>query len=194
MNRTENLDNIVILNNVRISYPALFVKRSSGAEFEPRYQATFLVDKKDQKSIEKIKNALKNLEKVHDIKILKNDDFTKFPSICIADGDNLLEDNRDYENYKGYYRINAKNVKKIKVISPKKVEYLCAEECPLLGGDYVNVKLQFWYLKEYRRVGACPLVVQYLREGKRFGKGAMSEEELLFGFKEEEEEEDLYNV
>jgi hypothetical protein len=193
---SENSSKTIILKNVRISYPALFIPRSSGPNYPARYQANFLVNKeKNKEDIENIKKALICLEKEHNVKILRPNQnnnllFSSQIATNIKDGDTLPDDHRDFENYQGYYIAGAKNKDKIKVISPSCREYTSESECPIWGGDYVNAKIVFWYLKIelMTRVGATLLAVQFLKKGDPFGKAEISEESLLEGFKEEEEE------
>lgn len=149
----------IVMNNVRLSYPSLFQKSVFDGK-EGKYEATFLIDKKD-----------KALKKQIDEKIAKLivEAKVKVPSdkYCIKDGDESQSD-----GFEGNWSLKASNSKRPTVIDRDKSP-LTADDDKLYAGCYVNAVIDFWVQNNAygKRINANLYGVQFVKEGEPFGKG-----------------------
>lgn len=166
------------LNNVRLSFPSLFRKATFAGE-ETKYEATFLLDKTEQKDlIEQLRAGVAELISTE----LKG---AKLPAdkICLKDGDTI-----EYDGYAGHYSIKASTKRRPLVIDRDKSP-LTEEDGKPYAGCYVNAIISLWAQdnKFGKRINAQLDGVQFHTDGEPFGDGGMSVDEFdSFGDKEEE--------
>jgi hypothetical protein len=164
------------LENVRLSFPALFKAEAFKPGDPLKYKATFLVPK-DSPLVEKIEKAA--------IEALN----TKFPGkgelvrkqiagnnnkCCIQDGD-LTE----YDGYPGCIAISAESTARPLVINTDKSPLVEQDGKPY-AGCYVNASIEFFgYDQQGKGLSASLRGVQFLCDGDSFaGGGPASEDEF----------------
>ena len=152
------------LNNVRLSFPALFKARSFQKDQEPKFSATVLLSNEaDAKQIEKIKAGIKAVaeEKWGAGKV------PKAMKPCLRDG-------AEKEELEGYGSdvvfLSASNAKRVPVVN-RDLTPLTEEDGKPYAGSYVNVSIRLWAQdNEYgKRVNAQLRAVQFVKDGEAFG-------------------------
>ena len=150
------------LNGVRISFPSLFRKAVFNGE-ETKFEATFLVDKKEGAvKIAEINAAIKDL--------LKNDlKGVKLPQdkICVKDGDTI-----EYAGYAGNISIKASSTKRPLVLDRDKSS-LTEEDNRIYAGCRVNAVIELWAQNNNygKRINANLLGVQFVKDDEPFADG-----------------------
>lgn len=150
------------LNNVRISFPSLFRKAVFSGD-ETKYEATFLIDKKDgAEQIAEIDASIKALLKEK----LKG---SKLPAdkLCLKDGDTI-----DYAGYAGTMSIKASSTKRPLVIDRDKSP-LTEDDGKIYAGCRVNAVIELWAQNNTygKRINANLLGVQFLKDDEPFADG-----------------------
>lgn len=167
------------LNNVRISYPSLFRKGVFQGQ-ETKYEATFLIDKKENKAkIDEINTAIKAL--------IKNElEGAKLPpdKICFKDGDEI-----DYAGYAGCMSLKANNQKR-PIVMDRDKSPITEDDNKIYAGCRVNAVIELWAQykkKEFgKRINANLLGVQFLKDDEPFADGAKVSADDFEAFGEEE--------
>jgi len=156
----------VTLNNVRLSFPALWEPRKGpDATSKPAYQAAFILDKKDNAAdITAVKNAIAGIVK---------DSFKgkQPPKIALRDG----SEKPDVAGYgDGVMFINARSDKRPQVVG-RKMETIMPNDNKVYAGCYVNATIRLWAQDNQfgKRINAQLRAIQFVREGEEFGEGAV---------------------
>lgn len=171
----------ITLTNVRGSFMDIFRAKAVN-DGEPRFSANFLLDKtKDAKQIKKIEDAIDGLLK-------EKNKGKKLPAdkVCIRDGDE-----KEYDGYAGQMFISAANKKRPTVVDRDKSP-LAEEDGKPEAGDYVNAVIRLWWQdnKFGKRVNASLEVIQFVKEGEKFGPAKVDLDSALPDLADEEEEND----
>lgn len=164
----------------RISFAQIFTAKAVN-DGEPRFSANVLLDKeKDAKQIAKIKAAIDATMKEAKIKKLPAE------KVCLRDGDD-----KDYDGYEGCMFLSAANKKRPTVVDRDKSPLVAEDDKPV-SGDYVNMVVRLWAQdnKFGKRVNASLEVVQFVKEGERFGAPKVDIDEALPDLPDEDEDED----
>lgn len=162
---------IVKLKNVRLSFPALFEKRSFGddPDDEGSYSAAFILDEEEHEELlEDIENAID--------KVAKEKWGKKIPrnlKKCLRDG----VEKEGTDGYgEGFYFITARNSKKVPIVD-RSVVVITADnpEAPY-AGCYVNATVRLWAQdnKYGKRVNAQLRAVQFKAHGDPFGEAPVN--------------------
>ena len=146
------------LKRVEITFPNLWQTATFGGEDTGKYDATFLIDKSDEKTVNHLKRAISA--------IIKEKFKGKNPGadrICLRDGDEL---DKDYTV--GKYVIKANN-KRRPLIVDKDRSPIIEDDDKCVGGDIVNAIIDFWAQDNQfgKRINANLLGVQFVKEGER---------------------------
>jgi hypothetical protein len=154
----------VTLNNVRLSFPALWEPRKGpDANSKASYQAAFLLDKKDNaKDIEAVKAAIAAITK----ETFKG---KQPPKIALRDG----SEKPDVDGYgDGVMFINARSDRRPHVVG-RKMEPLSPDDGIPYAGCYVNATIRLWGQdNQYgKRINAQLRAVQFVKKGDSFGEG-----------------------
>ena len=148
------------LKNVRLSFPSIF-KRSEFNGQEGKFEATFLINKEQQKDL------IKEIEAK--IALIQKDNKTKVSpdKICFKDGDFV-----DYDGYEGHMSIKAGANRRPTVIDRDKTP-LVEDDGKPYAGCYVNAVLELWYQDNSygKRVNCNLLGIQFSKDGDSFGAG-----------------------
>ena len=170
---------IVKLNNVRLSFPALWTPtvNAEDAGAKPKYSATFLLDKKSNaKDITALKAAVEQVRVTADV--LKGQ--KKAPKLPIRDG-------AEKEHVEGYGAdivfISARSITRPGVVDQKLTPLAEADGKPY-AGCYVNARVEVY---AYVHPKSGPGItfglknVQFVKDGPGFGAASGPAEE---GFEE----------
>lgn len=162
---------IIKLNNVRLSYPNLFVAKAQEEGKEPEFSACFLLDKKQHAGL------IKQLEQVRDRVAL--DFFKKKVPLKHA----LLRDGNEKDGKEGYgdevMFISARN-KKRPVVVDRDLTPLTTNDPKPYAGCYVNATVRLFAYDHKtggKGVSASLRAVQFVKDGESFGAGPVNAEE-----------------
>ncbi len=165
-------DSVVMLENVRITFPALFEPKAAEAGQKPKFSAAFLMAK-DHPAVAAIKNAIvaaaqEKWGAKHEA-ILK--ELFAGGKLCLRDGDAKAS----YAGYAGNLFISASNDARPLVIDGNRSPLTQADGKPY-SGSYVNAKVQIWAQdnKYGKRVNASLMGVQFYKDGERLAGGAVA--------------------
>lgn len=161
----------VKLNNVRISFESVFKKKKFGEDDpNPKYAATFLMDKERQRGlIDACWDA------IDDAKYAEWGD--KQPGIrddklALRDGDD-----EKYDGYEGMMYVAARSDRRPKVFDRDKSP-LTEDDGVIYSGCIVNAVVRFWPQnnKWGKRINASLEGVQFVRDGEAFGPAPLSDD------------------
>ena len=153
-------DQQIILRNVRLSFPALFQPEKFNGVLG-KFAGTFLLDKSDKATYNKIVKQIEAALAEARIKVPKDKWFIK-------DGDDSA-----YDGYEGNWSIKASSRTRPTLIDADKTQ-LEESDGRLYAGCYVNAIISMWIQnnKEYgKRVNANVLGVQFVKDGEPFAAG-----------------------
>jgi hypothetical protein len=157
------------LNNVRLSFPALFKPKAGPDGGEPKYSATFLLDKqKHAATIKEIQLAIENLHKTE----LKG---KHMKGTCLHDG----SEKPDMDGYgPGVMYVSASEKKRIPIVD-RDMSPLVEEDSKPYAGCYVNASIRLWVQdNQYgKRINAALVAVQFAKDGDSFGAAPVNVEE-----------------
>ncbi len=153
---------IIRLENVRLSYPALFeAKGMEGSK--PKFSAVFLLRKKEHK------DTIARIEKLVERAALEK--FGKKVTLKHT----VLHDGNEKEDKEGYgdevMYLTAKSDTRPAVVDQKKVT-VTAEDGKVYAGCYVNASIQLFAYKHPtggNGVSASLRAVQFVKDGESFG-------------------------
>lgn len=146
------------LSNVRLSFPSLF-KRSVFDNEEGKYEATFILDKKDVATKLIIDNVINQLLTEKKIKVQPH-------MMAIKDGIDVNPKLADY------WLIKASTNTRPTVIGKNKTP-ITKEDDIIYAGCYVNAIIDFWVQNNGygKRINANLWGVQFVKDGEAFGLG-----------------------
>lgn len=153
------------LKNVRLSFPSLFQMGSFGGESTGKYEATFVLDKKEHADV------IKQIQTATDA-LMKEAFKGKIASdkLCLKDGDELGRD-----EFVGKMTIKASTKKRPLVIDRDKSP-ITEDDNIVYAGCYVNSIVTLWAQNNSygRRINAQLDGVQFYRDGEPFGDSGIS--------------------
>ncbi|MBE6811305.1 MAG: DUF2815 family protein [Ruminococcaceae bacterium] len=154
----------VVTGPVRISYEHVWEPQSVNGG-TPKYGASFIIDKKDTETIEKIRAAVEAAKQLGIGKFggkIPPDGALKLP---LRDGDT----ERDDEAYKNAYFVNANSTTPPQIVDRSVQPILDRSE--VYSGCYVRVSLNFYAFNSNGNKGiACGLGnIQKVRDGEHLG-------------------------
>ena len=167
------------MQNVRICFPSLFHTSSFGGEDTGKYDATFVLDKKEHAGIIKeIEAAMKELSKEKFKGKLPPAD-----KLCIKDGDDT-----DRSEFEGSMTVKASTKKRPLAIDRDK-RPLTEDDGTIYAGCYVNAIISLWAQdNQYgKRINAQLDGVQFCNNGEPLGAGGIDVDEFD-AFSSEDEE------
>ena len=160
----------LMLNDVRLAFPALFDAKTVGGEGEPAFSATFLfpangeVHKAVEKAIEAVAKEKWGAKAPDILKALRASGKT-----CLKDGD----EKANYDGFDGMFFISARNTSRPLVLDRDKSELGKASGKPYAGCQ-VNGSVEIWAQDNGygKRINASLRGVQFVKDGDAFGGGA----------------------
>jgi hypothetical protein len=183
MSKQIEMDKIKI-GNVRLSFPNLFKMGSFNGESTGKYDATFLLDKKEHKeAIKQIKTQFKQLA-------APNGKLQgKMPSddrLCLKDGDET-----ERKEQVGCYTLKA-STKRRPILLDRDKTPVTEDDNLLYAGCYVNVIVSLWAQNNAygKRINASLGGVQFCGHGEPFGAPQIDQDEFdVFGDEDDEDDE-----
>lgn len=165
----------IILKDVRLSFPDLFVPKPFSEGDPPRFSATFLIPKGSPQFKEIEKKILATLEEKWPNKgqAILNQIKTNANKCCWQDGDL-----KDYDGYEGMMSLSAHNKVRPTVLNRDKSPLVEADGKPY-AGCYVDAIVElFGYDNTGKGLGASVTGVRFVRDGDAFsgGKAAGADE------------------
>lgn len=154
----------MMIEGARLSFPSLF-KKSAFGENEPKFSAVFMLDKKQHAKV--IKQLLDLDDELATAKW--GEKLPRKLFHALQDGDEL-----DRPEYEGHYILKANNFSRPLVVD-RDMSPLVEEDGRPMGGDYVNGRVRLYAWSKERQFDGvlCELqVVQFAKEGERFGDSA----------------------
>ncbi|MDP8051027.1 DUF2815 family protein [Pasteurella atlantica] len=179
----------VKLKDVRLAFPALFQAKTINGEGDPRFSATFLLEK-NSANAKAIENAINQVAKDKwDDKaeaILKG--IRTRNAVCLHDGAEKAE----YDGFDGKMYVSASNSAKPKILDRDKTELIQVDGKPY-GGCYVNAVIDIWAQdnKYGKRINASLMGVQFFRDGDAFAGGGVASEDDFEDLGVDENDTDL---
>lgn len=184
---TKTQEEIISLNNVRLSFPALFTAKSVG-DGDPKFGANFILDRKIHATL------IAKLEKAIERTAL--DKFKKKVNLsprnkCLHDGNEDSVAEKDGYGDDVMY-IRASTDRRPAVVD-RDLTPLAEQDSKPYAGCYVNatIRLYAWEHKTGGRgVSAGLRAVQFVKDGEAFGAGPINPEDE---FKPITEDDDAFN-
>ena len=162
----------VRLKNVRLSFPKLFKAESVQKGGEPKFSASFLLNKKtDAAQIELIRTTV---EKMKHLKW--GDSIPKGVKSCLHDG----SEKEEHDGYDDTIMFISSSTPRRPVVVDRDVTPLTAEDTKPYAGCFVNCTLRLWAQdNDYgKRINAELCAVQFSNHGEEFsGKPKIIAEE-----------------
>lgn len=169
-------NNQIKLKNVRLSFPSLFEAKSftgsDGKPTPPKYQAVFILDKKQHASV--IEQIEKQTDKV--AKDFFEGKLPKLKSRPIRDGEEK-EDKDGYGSDIVFISASSKNRPQVVDRNPS-IPLVAADNRPY-AGCYVNAVISLWAYNHKlggKGVSTNLLAVQFYKDGEPFGEKVDAEE------------------
>ena len=155
--------------NTRLSFPSLFITAKFGGEDTGKYEASFILDKKQNaEAIKELNTAIEALCKA-ELKTKVAPD-----KLCLKDGDDSGRD-----EFHGAMVLKASTKRRPLVITRDKTPISEADNI-VYAGCYVNVIATLWAQNNQygKRINAQLDAVQFARDGEPFGDGGVSPNEF----------------
>jgi hypothetical protein len=157
------------LENVRLSYPALFAARAmklaDGSQQEAKFSAVFLLNKKKHAPL--IAQIEKMIERVALEKFSKK---VTLKHTCLRDGN----DKEDTDGYGDDIMFVPASTKSRPVVVDRDKTPLTAEDSKIYGGCYVNAGINLFAYSHPvggKGISAGLRWVQFVKDGESFGGG-----------------------
>ncbi|MFZ7235829.1 DUF2815 family protein [Avibacterium gallinarum] len=163
----------VKLNNVRLAFPQIFVPKAINGEGEPRFSATFLLEKGSE-NIKALENAIEQVaqEKWGAKTAAIMTSIKAKNHLCLRDGAEKAE----YEGFDGKMYVSASNKGKPKVFDRDGATELAQQDGKPYGGCYVNAVIDIWAQDNNfgKRINASLMGLQFVRDGDAFAGGGVA--------------------
>lgn len=163
------------LQNVRLSFPALFIPKSFDDTQEPKYSAVFLLD--EDKNSDDIANIRAAIDVVLLEKYTSPKNIPKGVKKCLRNG----EEKPDTDGYgPGIVFLSANSAKRVPVVD-RDLTPLTDDSGKPYAGCYVNASIRLWVQdnKWGKRVNAQLRAVQFVQDGEAFGEKPVDVEEVF---------------
>lgn len=193
-------EGVVVLKNVRLSFPHLFEPTASIENGPKKFRAAFLMDpetESGQANIKKVKAAMdkaalgvwKTKEKADKIRAKLDSDRSG-----LRDGDDCTNKEGDvYAGYEGMKVLGATNGRKPKVLRRDKSVIDSTESAEIYAGCYVNAVVSVWATNSEKHGGngifATLEIVQYAKAGEPFGAAELDEDDYLEDMGDEDDDD-----
>ena len=145
------------LQNVRLSFHSIFEKSVYDGN-EGKYEATFLIPKKNKELYKKIKTKIDTIILNSGLKISTD-------RICLKDGDE-----KEYDGYKDHFYLKASSLKRPLVLNRDRTP-LTADDEVIYSGCIVNAVIDFWLQnnKYGKRINSNLYGLQFVKDDEPFG-------------------------
>ena len=177
---------VILLGNVRLSFPKLFEAKAFSEGQKPRYEGAFLLDPSNKAHAKVIEQIVSTAEE------LLVDHFGDIPDsveCCFGYSDARLIEvgtlewrgkKKSYDGYEGMFFVAASNTTRPTVVDQQRAPLTEADGKPY-AGCIVNATITLWVQDNSfgKRVNANLRAVQFVKDGEAFGvKPALAENEF----------------
>lgn len=183
-----NTDTKVITGKVRFSYLNVFAPKAMDEGSEPKYSATLLIDKSDEKLLSVLNKAIENAKVAGKSKLAdKKGNIPANIKLPLRDGD---LDRPDDPAMAGKYFINCTSKLKPGIVDRNLDPILDQDE--FYSGCYGRASINFYAFNVGMQKGIAAGLnnLQKLEEGERLAGGASAESD--FGGENAFDEEDMF--
>lgn len=177
------------LNNVRLSYPALFEPKAGPEGGDPKYSAAFIMDKDNNApEVTAVRDGILTVARAQwgesnvkwsDGKLMlkKADGKAMLVKTCLRDGSEK-PDSPELENAMFF---NASSKNPVPVVDRNPGIALTAASGRPYGGCYVNASVRLWVQDSAfgKRVNCALAAVQFAADGKAFGDAPVDPESVF---------------
>lgn len=173
----------ITLKNVRLSFPTIWTPKAFNEGQAAKFSCNFLLDKETQEDqIKALQAAIKEAAQG-----AFNGKIPPGLKVCIGDGEE-----KAYEGYDGSVFV-ACSTRQRPVIVDRDRTPLAEEDGRPQAGDFVNAAISLWVQNNQwgKRVNANLNAIQFVREGERFGSGAVRADSVFDDISSEQEEDAL---
>jgi hypothetical protein len=162
-------DDLIMLNNVRATFPHYFVAKAVNEGDKPAFSGSFIMPK-DHPDVAKLKEVLQRVAQAkwgdEASQILSG--LVAGDKVCLHNGDAKSE----LEGYAGNLFVSSRSLARPLVLDADKSVLTEADGRPY-SGCYVNVQLAIWAQqnKYGKRINAQLRGVQFFKDGEAFSGG-----------------------
>lgn len=190
----EARQDIVVLQNVRLSFPKLWKAEAAVPGSPQKYSASFLIDPdtpEGKANIKKVEAALKYVgQKTWADKAERVMKALESGRKCFLDGESATDAEGDvYSGYEGMMYVKAGNKKRPQVLNRDKTP-LSEEDGVIYGGCYVDAVVSFYATTKKEQGGngmfATLEVVRFRKDGEAFGAAPIDADDYLDDIDDEE--------
>lgn len=193
--KTQRAD-VLVLTNVRLSFPAIFEKKKTSEEGVPKYSLSCLMDPNTasgKANIDAIKAMQMRLAKAtwkdNAEKVLRATDRDRR---LLRDGNNATNQEGDiYAGYEGMYYITASSTREFKILNRNKTPAGKNDQEKFYGGCYVDVVLSCYVITDRNKGGnglfATIEIVRWRADGEPFGAAPLEEDDYLEDLSDDED-------
>jgi len=160
----------VMLNNVRLAFPALHNSQDYEGDGNFRFKGIFIIDPVKQKAlVEKINAGMKAVakDKFGEQAGTKLKSLSAKDMLCLHDGAEKAE---KYDGFEGMVYVSAGGKTRPLIIDTNKTP-LVEEDGKPYAGCYVNASIELYAQKDGKRINASLKGVQFVADGDSFGGG-----------------------
>lgn len=162
------------LHDVRLSFPHLFEPKAMKGG-EPKFQASFLIEKSDEEQLARLKAAIVAAAKAQWPETWKDLKMKGKLTFCLHEGEE-----KDWDGYTKDNMYISTSCKKRPLVLDRDRSPLTKDDTRPYGGCYVDAIIKLWAQdNEFgKRVNAELMGVQFYRDGEPFGAGPVSPDEF----------------
>lgn len=173
----------VVTGKVRLSYPNLFTPQSFNGG-EPKFNANFIIPKKDKKTIAKIKEAIQVVYNENKTGKLKGTKPEKFKHPILRDGD---EERPDEEAYENALFFSASGKRQPLILDEDGDEVL--DQSDIYSGCYVRVSMNLFAYNSNggKGIGAGLNAVKKVADGEPLGGASASAADFDDDFEDDDD-------
>ena len=191
---------VVVLKNVRLSFPKLFKAERSTAESAPKYSAAFLIDPQSDQgkaNIKALKAAIEHVKtKTWADKADKIYNTIEWDRKPLRDGNKATNAEGDiYNGYEDmYFAVASSPEKRRPQVLDRSKRPVTEEDGVIYGGCYVDAVVSVYAVTDKDKGGngvfASLEIVRFRKDGEAFGSGAIDADDYLDDL-EDDDEDDL---
>jgi len=173
MSEKKGEDHVIMLSNVRLAFPELFIAKQVNGEGKAAFSACFLMPA-EHPDVAKVKAAIAAVAKAK-----WGDEASEVMKLLVA-GDKVCLHNGDakanYDGFSGMLYVSARGYVRPLVIAEDRTPLVEGDGKPY-SGCFVNAQVSLWAQQNNygKRVNAQLRGVQFLKDGEAFGGGAVAQ-------------------
>jgi len=173
MSEQKQQDTVVMLENVRVAFPAFWVAEQVNNQGKPGFGGTFLMPP-DHPSLIVVKQGIKSVAiakwGAQAVEILKQ--LVAADRVCLHNGDAKAQ----IDGYAGNMFVSTRSPTRPLVLNTDKTPLTEADGKPY-SGCFVNAQIAIWAMQNTHGKRVCAQIrgVQFLRDGPAFGGATASQ-------------------